>query len=224
MVLIPSFAVDRTEVILFHLRRLVRAGRVPEVTVYVDSPMALDALRIYRRALAGGSPELRPLDADGGEDPLDPGSLIEAHKVDESKAIHEQELSSIIISASGMATGGRVLHHLARRLPDPRNTVILVGFQAAQTRGRALADGAHAVKLLGRYVPVRAEIVNVSGFSVHADCEEILSWLRTAPRPPEATFVVHGELPAAKALQASIENELGWTVAVPRDLEQVRLD
>ena len=224
MVLIPSFAVDRTEVILFHLRRLVRSGRVPDLTVYVDSPMALDALRVYRRALADGSPELRPLDAGSDDDPLDPGSLIEARKVEESKAIHKQQVSSIIISASGMATGGRVLHHLAKRLPDPRNTVILVGFQAAQTRGRALADGAHSVKLLGRYIPVRAEIVNVTGFSVHADRDEALAWLRTAPQQPDATFVVHGEPPASEALRASIEKELGWTVAVPRDLEQVRLD
>jgi metallo-beta-lactamase family protein len=123
-----------------------------------------------------------------------------------------------------MATGGRVLHHLRQRLPDHRNTVILVGFQTEGTRGRSLLDGARSVKMLGRYVPVRAEVVNVPAFSVHADQSELLAWLRTAPRPPEMTLVVHGETTAAAAFQKTIEDTLGWTAAVPRYLEQVRLD
>lgn len=223
MVVIPSFAVDRTEVILFHLRRLVQARRVPNLPVYVDSPMALSALEVYRQALAEGSPEIN-LALRGEADPFDPGRLLEARSVAQSMAINDQHFPSIIISASGMATGGRVLHHLANRLPDHRNTVILVGFQTEGTRGRSLLEGARSVKMLGRYIPVRAEVVNVPAFSVHADQTEMLDWLRAAPRAPEVAFVVHGERVAADALHAKIESELGWTAAVPRYLEQVRLD
>ena len=223
MAVIPSFAVDRTEVILFHLRRLTRAGRIPNLPVYVDSPMALATLAIYRQALAEGGSQVRP-ELRGGDDPFDPGRLVEARRVEESIAINDQPGPGIIISASGMATGGRVLHHLTQRLPEPRNTVILVGFQAEGTRGRALADGATALKMLGRYVAVRAEVVDVPAFSVHADQREILNWLKATPHAPEVTFIVHGEAPAAASLHAAIENELGWAAAVPRYLEQVRLD
>lgn len=223
MILIPSFAVDRTEVVLFHLRQLTRAGRIPNLPVFVDSPMALSTLAVYRHAIAEGSPEIKP-ELRGADDPFDPGQLIEARRVEDSMAINAQPGPAVIISASGMATGGRVLHHLANRLPDARNSVILVGFQAEGTRGRSLLDGARAVKMLGRYIAVRAEVVNVPAFSVHADQAEILAWLRTAPRAPEATFVIHGEPSASEALRAAIEKELGWTAAVPRYLEQVRLD
>lgn len=223
MVIIPSFAVDRTEVILFHLHQLIKAKRVPNMPVYVDSPMALAALEVYRQALRLGSSELNAT-IQQEENPFDPDRLIEARSVTQSMAINKQRYPSIIISASGMATGGRVLHHLANRLPDHRNTVILVGFQTEGTRGRLLLEGAHSIKMLGRYVPVRAEIVNVPAFSVHADQTETLNWLRTAPREPDTVFVVHGEQDAAMALHEKIETELDWTAAVPRQLEQVRLD
>ena len=223
MVIIPSFAVDRTEVILFHLRRLHEAKRIPELPVYVDSPMALASLAIYRQALAAGSPELEP-GLRSEPDPFDPGRLIEARTMAQSMAINDQRYPSIIISASGMATGGRVLHHLVNRLPDHRNTVVLVGYQAEGTRGRALLDGVRSVKMLGRYIPVRAEIVNVPAFSVHADQGETIQWLRSAPRPPDTIFIVHGEKHAAAALHDVIERELGWTAVVPRYLERVRLD
>ena len=223
VIVIPSFAVDRTEVVLYHLRQLTRAGRIPSLDVYVDSPMALATLATYRRALDTDSEEVNPA-LRGAGDPFDPGRLIEARQVEESMAINARRGPAIIISASGMATGGRVLHHLANRLPDERNTVILVGFQAEGTRGRSLLDGARAVKMLGRYVAVRAEIVNVPAFSVHADQDELLGWLRSAPRAPDTAFVIHGEPSAAAALHTAIEKDLGWTAAVPRYLEQVRLD
>jgi len=223
VVVIPSFAVDRTEVILYHLRRLMRAERVPQLPVYVDSPMALETLRVYRAALAARSIEIES-DLQDGDDPFDPGRLIEARRVEDSMAINNESGPAIIISASGMATGGRVLHHLAHRLPDEKNTVILVGYQAEGTRGRTLLDGARSLKMLGRYVGVRAEVVNVPAFSVHADQGELLTWLRTAPRAPDTVFVVHGEPVAANALHDAIERELNWTAAVPRYLEQVRLD
>jgi metallo-beta-lactamase family protein len=224
MVVIPSFAVDRTEVVLYHLRRLMHAGTVPQLPVYVDSPMALATLEVYRSALQTRTPEINPELAHMPSDPFDPGRLIEARRVEESMAINAVRGPAVVISASGMATGGRVLHHLANRLPDAHNTVILVGYQAEGTRGRSLLDGARAVKMLGRYIAVHAEIVNVPAFSVHADRPELLDWLRTAPRAPQMTFVVHGEPTAAAALHSAIEEELGWTAAVPRYLEQVRLD
>lgn len=223
MVVIPSFAVDRTEVILFHLHRLMGEGKIPRLPVWVDSPMALSTLALYRQALAGHSPEVHG-ELRGDEDVFDAGNLIEARRPEESMAINEEAGPGIIISASGMATGGRVLHHLARRLPVARNTVVLVGYQAEGTRGRSLLDGATSVKMLGRYVAVRAEVVNIPAFSVHADQAEILAWLKRAPRTPQTTFLVHGESHAAQALRAAIERDLGWTAVVPRFLEQVRLD
>lgn len=222
VVVIPAFAVDRTELVLFHLRALREAGRIPELPVYVDSPMALAALDVYRRALEQGDPEIRS-EVRGKPGLLDPGRLVEARDVAASKAIHGESGPAIIVSASGMATGGRVLHHLERRLPDPRSSVALVGFQPAQTRGRRLLDGERVVKIHGRYVPVRAEIVDLSGFSVHADRSEILAWLAEGEGAPDAAFVVHGEPAAAKALAVAIERELGWSAVVPGDLERVRI-
>jgi len=223
VVVIPSFAVDRTEVVLFHLRRLIRGGEVPQVPVYVDSPMALAALRLYRKAIADYSVEI---DAElrGEREPFDPGHLVEIKTVEQSKAIDRPGGPAIIVSASGMATGGRVLHHLAHHLDDPRNTVMLVGFQAEGTRGRKLLEGAQSIKMLGSEVPVRAEVCYVPGFSVHADRSEILDWLRRSPQPPEKTFVVHGELTASESLRDAIEKELGWNSSVPGYLDEVRLD
>ncbi|HSP98832.1 MAG TPA: MBL fold metallo-hydrolase [Candidatus Dormibacteraeota bacterium] len=220
--IIPSFAVDRTEVVLFHIRSLIGEGRVPQLPVYVDSPMALAALSVYREAIAAGRPDVE-IEVHGG-DPFDTGDLHEARTPAQSRAINDVRGPAVIISASGMATGGRVLHHLLQRLDNPRNTVVLVGFQAAGTRGRSLLEGATSLKLLGRYVPVRAEIVNVPAFSVHADRDEIVAWLRAAPRAPETAFVVHGEPAAATSLAAAIGSQLGWTAVAPRHLEQVRVD
>jgi metallo-beta-lactamase family protein len=222
-VVIPAFAVDRTEVVLLELRRLVDEGAIPDLPIYVDSPMALAALAVYRNAIAQGGAEIQP-GFSIHEDPFDSGRLTEVRTVAESIALNKQQFPSIIISASGMATGGRVLHHLAQRLGDVRNAVVLVGFQAEGTRGRDLAMGARQVKLLGRYVTVAAEVVDVPGFSIHADAGELTAWLGTAPSPPETAFVVHGEPDAAQALRDRIEAELGWTSVVPALGERVRLD
>lgn len=219
-VVIPAFAVDRTEVVLLALGRLRSEGRIPDLPVYADSPMALRVLDVYRAAIAGGSPELLPLTGD----PFAAAGVVEeVHTTNESRALHDLPYPAIIVSASGMATGGRVLHHLARRLPDHRNAVILAGFQAAATRGRQLADSARTVKLLGSYVPVRAEVLQLNAFSVHADADELTAWLGRMPAPPDVAFVVHGEQGAAEALQARLDDELGWTAVVPRDGERVRI-
>ncbi len=222
-VVIPAFAVDRTEVILCALTDLVAAGRGPDLPVYVVSPMAMAVLEVYRDAVGRRSEEIR-----GGVDAarlLQVGGRVkEAVSREESMAIDALDTPAIVISASGMASGGRVLHHLARRLPDRHNSVVLAGYQTEGTRGRALADGASTVKLLGRYVPVRAEIVTIDAFSVHADSQELIDWMGTAANPPEITYVVHGEPNSAGALMTSIETDLHRAAVVPRWKERVRLD
>jgi metallo-beta-lactamase family protein len=221
-VIIPAFAVDRTEVLLFHLRQLAEEGRLPSVPVYVDSPMALAALGVYREAIDGHAEDIRP-DLHGD------GSLFRVPRLDEvldaqgSKAVSAMGGPAIVIAGSGMATGGRVVHHLARFLPDPANSVALVGFQAAGTRGRQLLEGVDSLKIHGRYVPVRAEVCDLSGFSVHADGSELIDWLRTADREPSGVFVVHGEERASLTLQRRIVDELGWNAVVPRDGERLDL-
>jgi metallo-beta-lactamase family protein len=222
-VLIPAFAVDRTEVMLLRIRELMLTGAVPELPVYVDSPMALAALRVYRAAAERGEPEINP-DVQSSLDALDPAHLIEVRELEASKRLSELRFPAIIVSASGMLTGGRVLHHLERLLPDPRNAVLLAGFQAPGTRGRLLADGAKQIKLLGRYVRVRADVVDLGGFSVHADGGEMVDWLETASPPPEWVFVVHGEPHASSALCDRIEERLDWNAVVPRHLERIRID
>jgi metallo-beta-lactamase family protein len=222
-VIIPAFAVDRTEVVLYHLAGLRRAERIPDVPVYVDSPMALDALAVYRDALAAGAPDLRP-ELVGGADPFADGAVTAVRDVEGSKRLNDGLYPSIIVSASGMATGGRVVHHLFHRLPDPRNCLVLVGFQSEGTRGRLLADGARQVKLLGQYVRVRAEVLHLPAFSVHADAAELIDWLATAPREPSGVFVVHGEETASLALAERVDEQLGWMASVPHPGERVRID
>jgi metallo-beta-lactamase family protein len=219
-VLVPAFAVDRTEVVLSALRTLMRAGRIQKVPVFVDSPMALRALEVYREALDREDVDVRT-PRKGVLDPFDTGDLRPLTTVEQSMTVNRPAYPSIVVSASGMATGGRVLHHLVEQLPDPRNTVLLVGFQASGTRGRALADGARSVKIHGRYVPVRAEVVNLDHFSVHADADEVLEWLGKVPEPPSTCFVVHGEPDASAALRDRIIDELGWNAVVPEPGERV---
>ncbi len=222
VVVIPAFAVDRTELVLMALKQLTAEGRIPHVPVFVDSPMALSTLAVYRRALASGERGVRPdLGANGSV--FDPGDLHEARTPQESIALNSPRHPCIIVSASGMATGGRVVHHLKQLLPGRDNAVVLVGYQAEGTRGRDLATGAPQLKMHGQYVPVRAEVVQIDGFSVHSDAAETLSWLGSIPEPPEVAYVVHGEPQSADALATRIRAELGWMAVVPRDGERVRL-
>lgn len=217
-VLVPAFAVDRTELVLKALSDMLADGRIPAVPVWVDSPMALAALEVYRRGSLRD--ELRPdLDPDLVHLPR----LRAARTPEESMALNAPHEPCIVVSASGMATGGRVVHHLRHMLPDHRNTVVLTGYQAVGTRGRALVEGAAELKMFGRYVPVEAEVVTDEEFSVHADANELLAWLRTMPTPPQAVYVVHGEHSAARDLAARIRRDLGWTAVVPDLGERVRL-
>lgn len=196
-VLIPAFAVDRTEVLLMQLKDLMEANAIPEVPIFVDSPMASAALDCYRQAINETSPEIKSdVRESSGSDIFAMDNLFETQSVSDSKALNHLKRPAIIIAASGMATGGRVIHHLARLLPDSNNTVILVGFQAPGTRGRSLLDGAPSVKMQGGYVLVAAEIVHLPGLSVHADQGELLSWLFDSGAKAKQIFLVHGELDA----------------------------
>ncbi|MFJ9805641.1 MBL fold metallo-hydrolase RNA specificity domain-containing protein [Streptomyces wuyuanensis] len=220
-VVVPAFAVDRTEVVLHELAGLRRAGVLPlSVPVYVDSPMALAALDVYLDAIRARAPELRPDVATHGAAELSPEPFVVARTVQESIEINRSPGPSVIVSSAGMATGGRVLHHLRRVLPDARNAVVIVGFAAEGTRARDLVDGARTLKMFGEYVPVRAEIANVPHFSAHPDAGQLLDWLRSAPAP-HTTYLVHGEPDAAAALRERIDRELGWTAVVPRSGEAV---
>ncbi|MEV0189603.1 MBL fold metallo-hydrolase [Kitasatospora purpeofusca] len=220
-VVVPSFAVDRTEVVLHRLTELRRAGRLPpDVPVYVDSPMALATLQVYRDAFAASSDQLRPDVLALGPAAIGPEPFTLVHSLQDSLALDRARGPAVIVSASGMAAGGRVVHHLRHLLPDPRNTVVVVGYAAQGTRARDLVDGARTLKMYGEYVPVRAEVVNVPAFSAHADAAEVVEWLRPAP-PPSAVYLVHGEPEASAALRDRIDRELGWTAVVPRSGERV---
>lgn len=222
-VLVPAFAVDRTELVLLRIHRLMAAGTIPRVPVFVDSPMALATLEVYQRAVDRGSSQLRPEAAELSV-ALAALSVRAVRDAEGSMRLNRPNGPCIIISASGMATGGRVIHHLAHQLPDHRNSVVLTGYQAVGTRGRQLLDGARQVKIHGSYVPVRAEIVDDSSYSVHADADELLGWLASAPQPPKVVYVVHGEPDASRALADRIDRDLGVTAVVPHLDERVRLD
>lgn len=224
-VLVPAFAVDRTEVILVRLRESMEAGRIPRVPIYADSPMALKALDFYREAINNESPEIRPeiTAAWVGRDPFDPGTLVELFTPDQSKTINDPKQPCIIISASGMGTGGRVVHHLRDMLTNPKHSVVMVGYQAIGTRGRALVDGAEFVKMHGELVPVKAQVEQIESFSVHADAKELMAWMGTISEAPGQVFVVHGEAGAAEIFSDRIHAQLGWKSHVPHIGEKVSL-
>jgi metallo-beta-lactamase family protein len=209
-VLIPAFAVDRTELVLLSLQRLRESERIPDVPVYVDSPMALAAMEVYRRAGSRPGSGMR-----AGMRWATGDHLVAVHDAAQSERLNRPSQPCIMVSASGMATGGRVVHHLRHQLPDPRNTVVLTGYQAEGTRGRQLAEGARQLKMHGRYVPVHAEVVTVTSMSAHADADELLHWLSRMPEPPGTAYVVHGERKAAEALAGRIRDELRWCAVVP---------
>ncbi len=219
-VLVPAFAIDRTEIVLKALTELREAGRIPaDVPIYVNSPMAVAALAVYREAEGRG--ELR--DDIQPEDFFNLPNLREITDPEDSKRLNHPDQPSIIISASGMATGGRVLHHLEAMLPDPRNCVIFTGYQAVGTRGRTMLRGVTEMKFRGRYIPVKAEIVSDGEFSVHADASDLIDWLRDLSPQPETVFVTHGEEGSSDAFAERVRAELGLTVVVPRFKEKVTL-
>jgi metallo-beta-lactamase family protein len=221
-VVIPSFAVGRTQELLYLFRELIEQKKLHSLPVHVDSPMAIDVTHLYEKHEEDHDLELEALEAQGIK-PFSPADLHFDRTVDESKKLNDARYPMVIISASGMATGGRVVHHLARCLPDHRNTILFVGFQAAGTRGQAIQSGAEAVKMHGHEVRVRARIESIENLSAHADYAEILAWLKRFGKAPGRTFMVHGEPNASEALRQRIAQQLRWDVEVPTYLQKVAL-
>ena len=219
--IIPSFAVGRVEELLYWLRLLEQANRIPSLPVYVDSPMAAGALQFYSDRCNELDPDLTPTT----RDVLVFGTrrMTVVASAQESAELVTGTAPAIVIAASGMATGGRVLHHLAAALPNPKNTVLFVGYQAEGTRGRALCDGVKQIKMQGQFVPVAAQIKRIDWMSAHADAAEIMRWLSGFSRPPAMTYLVHGEPSALEALRGRIEAEHRWPVHVAKYLEKVEL-
>ncbi|MDU6240233.1 MAG: MBL fold metallo-hydrolase [Bradyrhizobium sp.] len=215
-VIIPAFAVGRAQSLLFHLHRLKASRRLPDIPIFLDSPMAVNASEIFchhRRDHKLSEPDCRSSCA----------VATYIRSVEDSKRLSAMTIPKVIISASGMATGGRVLHHLKHFVPDPKSTVLFAGYQAKGTRGAAMMAGARAIRIHGEDIPVRAEVKNIGALSAHADAEEIMAWLRTGKSAPSMTFITHGEPAASNALRSRIERELGWSATVPAQMEVAAL-
>lgn len=220
-VLVPAFAVGRSQQITLIFRRMMKAGVLPEVPIHIDSPMAINATRLYSRFL-----DKRNLDEDVFEDGrlrIFPEDVHFHRTVRDSKLLNNLEGPRIIVSSSGMLTAGRVLHHLKRLAPDPKNLVLLAGYQAPGTRSRAMLEGADTVKVHGAHIPVRARALSVRGLSGHADREELLTWIDSAPRKPQQVYLVHGESDAAESLGAAIRERFGCRTHIPHMDESVDL-
>ena len=221
-IIIPAFAVGRTQLLVYYLRELEDEGRIPVLPVSVDSPMGAEATRLYSRHKEDHDFDMQRI-ANLKRNPLATRNFHLVQGRGGSKALSAEKGPAIIVSASGMATGGRVLHHLARFLPDPASTVIFVGYQGAGTRGRRLQDGEKEVKIHGQFVPVNARIESIGSLSAHADSAELLRWLGGFKRPPRTTFLIHGEPDSSAALRDKIVKDLGWNVVIPTYKEVVEL-
>jgi len=221
--LIPAFAIGRTTLVLYRLEQLERAGAIPEIPIYVDSPMAVSANQVYCHF--GDDPNLAAnLRTDSGDFcPLRDDNTHYVRSVEESKRLNGLRGPAIIVSASGMLTGGRVIHHLKRLLPEERNKILLVGYQAVGTRGWRLQQGEEQIKMHGQLVPVRAEVQSILGFSAHGDEADLIDWLSTSARPPERVFLVHGEDQSLAAMEEAVRERLGWPTAIPEHLDSVEL-
>jgi metallo-beta-lactamase family protein len=221
-VIIPAFAIGRTQLLIYYLRELEDEQRIPVIPVIVDSPMGASATKFYAKHKQEHDLDMQRL-AEDKRNALATHRFSLVHGRQGSKGLNRLHEPAVIISASGMATGGRIMHHLYHNLPNPKNTVVLVGYQAEGTRGRRLQNGEKTLRLLGEDVPVNAKIETVGSLSAHADSTEILRWLREFKRPPRKTFIVHGEPEAASALAALITDKLGWEVAIPQYQETCEL-
>lgn len=217
LVIIPAFAVGRTQLLMYHLYQLMEKGKIPKVPIFLDSPMAIDATKLYLDFHTDH--RLSAMLEEENEHAFRNPQLHYLQKQEQSRSLNEFKGKGIIISASGMATGGRILHHLFHHLPDEKNGVLIVGFQAEGTRGRRLLDGEPTLRIYGMDVPVKAKIYYVEGLSAHADQEELMYWAESFCEKPKLTFVVHGEKESSEALAFKLNEELGWNTVIPQYLE-----
>ncbi len=216
ILLIPVFAVGRAQEMLFYLHQLKQQGRIPHIPIYLNSPMAVDASEIFQLHC--------------NEHRLNPQQCAEmfadvhmVNSIEQSQSLNHMRQPMILLAASGMASGGRVVHHIKAFAGNPRNTILFVGFQAAGTRGAAMVNGASEVKIHGEYIPIKARIASMTSLSAHADYVEILQWLKQFKQAPKLTFVTHGEPVAADAMRLHIEEQLKWQTCVPDYLQKVNL-
>ena len=221
-VVVPAFAVERTQKFIFMLKELMESGQAPRMPVYCDSPMAIKAVEIFLKHTEEYSDATKQLVTKYGSPLLWQGFTF-AQTAEESRKINEFKSPCIIISSSGMVTGGRIQHHLAQRLPDPKNTIVFIGFQAPGTRGFTIKSGAPEVKMLGEMVPIRAQVAALEQFSDHADTPELLEWLHTFPSKPAVTYLVHGEPRASSQLRDTMTKELGWNVQIAQWMQKVEV-
>jgi metallo-beta-lactamase family protein len=221
-VVVPAFAIERTQKFVFIIKHLIESGQIPRIPVFCDSPMAIKAVEIFLKHHEEYSDDTREMIRQYGS-PLTWPGFIFASSAEESKKINASSMPAVIISSSGMATGGRILHHLAQRLPDPRNLILFIGFQAPGTRGFAIKSGTEEIKIFGDYVPIRAQVAALEQFSDHADPPELLQWLRTFRNRPATTYLVHGEPVASSKLRDLMKKELGWNIQVAQYLERVNI-
>jgi len=213
-ILVPSFSIGRTQEMLYYLRQLQDQNRMPRVPIYIDSPMAISATTLYANATDEHDKEMKiALNEDAS--PLEPHLLTLVRDREQSKALNSTKGPMIVIAGSGMANGGRIVHHLIHRLPDPTTTVVFTGYQGQGTLGRRLLEGQNPVHIRHVEVDVAAKITKLNSLSAHADQGEIMSWLKKFKTPPKETFIVHGEPPAQAALREKIDKELGWNVSIP---------
>lgn len=220
VLLIPAFAVGRVQELLYHLQQLMKKDKIPDVPVYVDSPMAISATYLYHQF-----PQYHKIRIDHKEfaRDLETNMLVFVKSTNHSKTLNDLKTNAIIISSSGMMAGGRILHHLYHRLPRAQDTLLISGYQAEGTRGRSIVEGSPTIKIFGEMVPVKCHIENMTSLSGHADRAELLSWLRNFKDNPKITFTVHGEGENLAAYAKMIRTELGWNVVTPHYLESVQL-
>jgi len=223
VLIVPSFAVGRTQELLFTIRELEQEQRIPEMPVFVDSPMAINATGVFKKNSQDHDIESKVAEL-SGIDILKTADLRFTRSSDQSKAINNIKGRAIIISASGMVTGGRILHHLFNRMPNPNNTVLFIGYQAVGTRGRTILEGTETVKIHGQRIPVKAHVEQISGFSAHADYNEILAWLSSFNEAPRKIFIVHGEPSQSQALGERIQSAFNWSYEIPEYLESFELN
>jgi len=221
-IVVPSFAVERTQKFLFMIKELMEQKEIPRIPVYADSPMGIHAVKIFLNHSEEFTPETKDLIARHGSPLTWPGFHF-ASTVPESKEINASHFPTIIVSSNGMCMGGRIQHHLIQRLPDPRNLILFIGYQAVGTRGRQIKDGAPQVKIFGEIVQVRAQIESLEQFSDHADIDELIEWLRSFKKTPLNTHIVHGEPDSAEALREEIEKQLGWEVDTAHYMEKAEI-
>ncbi len=222
VLLIPAFAIGRTQLILYTLRQLQDDGSIPDIPVYIDSPMAIRVTNTHFMHEENLDDEARYL-IHIGDHPIEPRNLHIFQSIEESKSLNKLQNFAIIISASGMATGGRILHHLKLRLPEPQHTILFIGYQAVGTRGKTIQQGDGDVKIHGEYIPIRAHIESLDGFSAHADQDELITWLRKFHQRPSQIFINHGENESQIALQSKIIESLGINAVIPRYQEEFLL-